>query len=111
MIREFVIMPEFEKQWKIMGLDDEDLRFVQEQLIKNPKSGSVIQGTGGLRKLRIAFKNKGKSGSGRLLYVDFMLNELIYLIYAYPKSESDNLTMEQRNNIKKMIKCIEDTTN
>lgn len=100
-------MPIFDKQWKTMGLDDSDLKNLQMQLLENPRIGSVIKGTGGLRKMRFAFPNKGKSGSVRVLYVDFVIAEAIYLIFAYPKSEKDNLTAEERNSIKNMIDRLE----
>ena len=101
------MMPIFDKQWRAMGLDDNDLQALQIELLKDPQIGSVIKGTGKLRKMRFAFPNRGKSGSGRVLYVDFVLAETIYLIFAYPKNEKDNLTDEERNNIKKMIEKIE----
>ena len=100
-------MPIFDKQWRAMGLDDNDLQALQIELLKDPQIGSVIQGTGKLRKMRFAFPNRGKSGSSRVLYVDFVLAETIYLIFAYSKNEKDNLTDEERNNIKKMIAKIE----
>lgn len=101
------MMPIFDKQWRAMGLDDNDLQALQIELLKDPQIGSVIQGTGKLRKMRFAFPNRGKSGSSRVLYVDFVLAETIYLIFAYPKNEKDNLTDEESNNIKKMIAKIE----
>ena len=101
------MMPIFDKQWRAMGLDDNDLQALQIELLKDPQIGSVIKGTGKLRKMRFAFPNRGKSGSSRVLYVDFVLSETIYLIFAYPKNEKDNLTDEERNNIKKMIEKIE----
>lgn len=101
------MMPIFDKQWRAMGLDDNDLQALQIELLKDPQIGSVIQGTGKLRKMRFAFPNRGKSSSSRVLYVDFVLAETIYLIFAYPKNEKDNLTDEERNNIKKMIAKIE----
>ena len=100
-------MPIFDKQWRAMGLDDNDLQALQIELLKDPQIGSVIKGTGKLRKMRFAFPNRGKSGSSRVLYVDFVLAETIYLIFAYPKNEKDKLTDEERNNIKKMIEKIE----
>ena len=107
MKRKFVMMPVFDKQWRDMGLDDNDLQVLQSQLLNNPQTGKVIKGTGKLRKMRFALPNKGKSGSSRVLYVDFVLAETIYLIFAYPKNEKDDLTDEERNNIKKMIDTLE----
>jgi mRNA-degrading endonuclease RelE of RelBE toxin-antitoxin system len=68
MTREFVIMPEFDRQWQKLGLDDNKLRKLQETLLQNPNAGNVIQGTKGLRTIRIAFAGQGKSGSGRVVY-------------------------------------------
>ena len=82
-------MPIFDKQWRAMGLDDNDLQALQIELLKDPQIGSVIKGTGKLRKMRFAFPNRGKSGSSRVLYVDFVLAETIYLIFAYPKNENE----------------------
>ncbi|MGE4585606.1 MAG: type II toxin-antitoxin system RelE/ParE family toxin [Sphaerochaeta sp.] len=67
----------------------------------------MLRGTGGLRKYRIAFPGRGKSGSGRVAYVDFTIHETIYLITAYPKSEKDNLSPKERKEIAKMIVVLE----
>lgn len=107
MRRKFVMMPVFDKQWREMGLDDDDLQRLQIELINNPQIGKVIKGTGKLRKMRFALPNRGKSGSSRVLYVDFVLAETIYLIFAYPKNEKDNLSDKERNEIKKLIEKLE----
>jgi hypothetical protein len=109
--REFVMMPEFDKQWRKMGLDEQDLKRLQEQLLLKPTAGEVISGTGGLRKIRFPFEGQGKSGSVRVVYVDFAVYEIIYLIFAYPKSKKDSLTKDEKNNIKKMIEHIEKSLN
>lgn len=66
-----------------------------------------MQGTGGLRKVRFAIDNRGKSGSVRVVYVDFVVYETIYLISAYPKNEKDNLSKAERNAIKSVIEKLE----
>ena len=107
MTRDFVMMPEFERQWQKMGLNDDNLQQLQEFLLQNPKAGNVIRGTKGLRKIRIAFDGAGKSGSGRVAYIDFTIHETIYLITAYPKNEKDNLSQAERNAIAKIIIKLE----
>ncbi len=107
MTREFVITKEFDNNWKNMGLTDNNLKLLQQELILNPQKGDVIQGTGGLRKLRVAFENRGKSGSGRVCYVDFAVYQKIYLITAYPKNEKENLSKAERNAISMMIEQLE----
>lgn len=68
-----------------------------------------MQGTGGLRKLRFALDNRGKSGSARVCYVDIVLRETIFLITAYPKNEKENLSKAERNNIRTIIEHLEQT--
>ena len=102
-VRMFYATSEFDKQWERMGLDDEDLRRLENEIAINPKVGAVIRSTGGLRKMRFAFDGKGKSGSARALYVDFVVYERIYLIYAYPKGQNDDISMEEKKTFKKII--------
>ena len=109
MQRTFIILPEFDKNWKSMGLSDEDLRRLENLILQDPEAGALMQGTGGLRKLRFAFENRGKSGSARVCYVDFVLRETVFLITAYPKNEKENLSKAERNNIRKVIECLEHT--
>ena len=108
MTRTFIMTQEFDKNWKAMGLTDDDLKALQEELILNPTKGDLMQGTGGLRKLRIAFEGRGKSGSGRVCYVDFAIYDRIYLITAYPKNEKENLSKAERNAIAAVIRQLED---
>ena len=103
---EFVMMPEFDRQWKRLDLAMRIFE-TQKQLLENPKAGSVIRGTGGLRKVRIAFPGRGKSGSGRVAYVDFTPYRTIYLITAYAKADKDTLSAVQRNEIANMIAMLE----
>lgn len=55
-------------------ISDDDYRAMQEALIVNPELGSVIQGTGGFRKLRWAKESTGKSGGKSHLLQSFSVN-------------------------------------
>ncbi|MDC7220345.1 MAG: type II toxin-antitoxin system RelE/ParE family toxin [Spirochaetales bacterium] len=66
----------------------------------------MIQGTGGLRKLRWALPGKGKSGSVRTLYVDFAYFEQIYMIACFKKNDKANLSDAEKNQIKSVIEKI-----
>ena len=46
MYKEFIILPEFDKQWKAMNLTDDDLRRLEDLILENPELGDVMQGTG-----------------------------------------------------------------
>ncbi|GHS89051.1 toxin RelE [Campylobacterota bacterium] len=105
--REFVLLPEFDKQWKRLWLGDDELAQLQSMLLNDPLAGDVVQGTGGLRKMRFALGSKGKSGGARVVYVDFAAYEKIHLITAYAKSEKDNMTKAERNNLAKLVEGLE----
>ena len=71
--------------------------------MKNPKIGAVIKGTDGLKKMRFALSNRGKSGSVRVCYVDLEEIEKTILITVYGKKEKDNLSLSERKSIRKLI--------
>lgn len=106
MKRTFIELPIFRSRWKAMGLNDDDLARLQRELLEDPKIGPVMQGTGGVRKMRFAFEDRGKSGSARVIYVDFEVYDKIYLITAYPKNEKDNLTKEERNELRQLMDIL-----
>ena len=106
MKRTFIELPIFRSRWKAMGLNDDDLARLQRELLEDPKVGPVMQGTGGVRKMRFAFEDRGKSGSARVIYVDFEVYDKIYLITAYPKNEKDNLTKEERNELRQLMEIL-----
>ena len=106
MTREFVFTTPFLNCWKALGLNEYDLKKLEEILIANPRIGAVIQGTGGARKLRIQLDGRGKSGGGRVIYLDVFEKEKLYLLFAYPKNMQENLTDEQKGIIKELIETI-----
>ena len=111
MTRIFVELPAFGKEWKSMGLTDNDLRRLQEELLVDPKVGKVMRETCGVRKMRFAFEAQGKSSSVRVIYVDFEIHEKLYLLTAYPKNEKDNLSKTERNTLKQLVGVLEQQLN
>lgn len=107
MKRSFVELPIFKSRWEALGLNEEDLLRLQIELLADPKAGDVMQGTGGVRKMRFAFEHRGKSGGVRVIYVDFEVYEKIYLLTAYTKNEKDDLTKKERSEIKQLIEVLE----
>lgn len=96
MIRTFIEVPLFTKRWREIGLGDSELQSLQIMLLKDPESGPVMEGTGGIRKVRFPLRNQGKSGSIRVCYTDFAEYEVTYLITAFEKKEQENLTTEEK---------------
>lgn len=63
----FIETPVFTAQIKAL-VSDEDHAALQCELTADPEAGDVIAGTGGLRKIRMAAKGKGKRGGARVIY-------------------------------------------
>ncbi len=105
--RTFIQTSAFMKGWKALGFNDDDLRRLENELLLNPKVGSVIRGTGRMRKMRFAFEDRGKSGSTRVCYVDFELKETIFFLAIFVKNELENLSKEERNILKQQIDILE----
>lgn len=108
MNRTFIEVPIFIKKWKELGLTDENLRELQNILLENPKAGKIIQGTGGLRKIRIPMEEKGKRGGARVLYVDIELKESIYFVNVYSKNEKEDLTEDEKKAFKAVVKILKE---
>ncbi len=87
-------------------MNDADLLNLQIMLLKNPQSGPVMEGTGGIRKVRFPLENKGKSGSVRVCYTDFEEYEVTYLITAFTKNDQENLSAEEKTVLKKLVKAL-----
>ncbi|EAA6231345.1 type II toxin-antitoxin system RelE/ParE family toxin [Klebsiella pneumoniae] len=103
---EFIETPMFTRQIKQIATDEE-LRELQKTLIESPDKGDLIQKTGGLRKVRMATGNQGKSGSARVIYF-LATTEVIYLVMAYPKSTKDSLTDAEKAALKMLTQQLKD---
>lgn len=106
--RTFIEVPIFSKRWAEIGLGEDELLALQILLLKDPQSGPVMEGTGGIRKVRFPLENRGKSHSVRVCYTDFEEYEVIYLITAFTKKEQENLSDEEKKVLKKLVKSLKD---
>lgn len=108
MNRTFKEVPSFTAKWKELGLTDENLRTLENILLKEPKTGDTISGTGGLRKIRIPMDNSGKRSGGRVIYVDIEVKECIYLLNVYAKNEQTDLTQKEKKLLKKLVEVLKE---
>ena len=103
MQRAFIKLPLFTRRWKELGLRDDELLRLQLLLLKDPAAGPLMEGTGGIRKIRFPLENRGKRGSIRVCYVDLEEEERIYLITAFAKAKQENLTDSEKAVLKKLV--------
>jgi len=101
----FIELPPFERR-RQSYLNDETFREFQKMLMKNQEFGDVIEGTGGLRKVRYADekRGKGKRGGLRVIYYWWQPGKQFWLFTVYNKDEMNDLTAEQRKVLKELLK-------
>ncbi len=106
---DFIEWQRFTKDWNNLLLDDDALNTLQLAMISDPKAGAIVEGTGGLRKLRFSPPTwkTGKSGAIRVCYVYFEDQAFVFLLRAYAKNEKDNLTAAEKKVIHRFIQQIQ----
>lgn len=100
----FVEAPAFARH-RESYLDDLGFRRLQVTLLQNPEGGSVIPGTGGLRKLRWtdSRRGKGKRGGLRVLYLHLQSDDEIWFFTLYDKDEVSDLTPREKALLRKVV--------
>jgi hypothetical protein len=106
--RVFIELPHFTKSIKEIENGEQIKRSLEIEILKNPEAGDLIQGTGGIRKIRIGDpkRNLGKSGAFRILYLDWPRLEITLLVLIFTKAKQENITSIQKNQIKELVQKI-----
>ena len=102
----FIELPAFAK-YRSEYLDDAGYSGLQQAMLKNPEAGDVIEGTGGLRKLRHGDprRGKGKRGGLRVIYYWWDGGRQFWLFTLYDKDEMENLSTDEKKLLKSMLKA------
>lgn len=88
-------------------LDDEGFRGLQDIMMQRPEAGDLIEGTGGLRKLRYpdVRRGKGKRGGLRVIYYWWDGGLQFWLFTLYDKNEAVDLSAGEKQALKRMLKA------
>jgi hypothetical protein len=100
---EFIETPTFTRLVTQLLTDDE-YREMQNILADDPQRGDIIQGGGGIRKLRHAVQGRGKSGGVRAIYYWVKDDHQIFMLVVYPKSKKDSLTDREVSILRELVK-------
>ena len=84
-------------------LSNEERAELIAYLAEHPNAGVLIQGTGGIRKLRWARGGGGKSGGIRVIYYFHSEMMPLYLLAAFGKNEKANLSAEEKQQLAKAV--------
>ena len=98
----YIETPTFTRQVTLL-LGDDEYRQLQNILVLDPEHGALIQGGGGLRKIRHAAQGRGKSGGVRAIYCS-LASKFIYMLVMYPKSKKDDLNAKETAILRELVK-------
>jgi hypothetical protein len=87
-------------------LSEAEQEAVVEMIARDPRCGVLIEGTGGVRKVRFGFGGRGKSGGSRVLY--FFHNETMptFLLGIFAKNEKENISKAELNALARIVEAI-----
>ncbi len=105
MKRTFKELPAFSRLVVSKEISDEQIRRVQVDIMNG--GGVVLEGTGGIKKIRCQGTGRGKRGGWRVFFADYDKAGLTFLIWAFPKNKSINLTSSQRKRLRTLKSKID----
>lgn len=79
-----------------------DLILLRDELIQNPFQGSPLGKNCYKVRMSIASKNQGKSGGARVITCVKIVNDVLYLLSVYDKSEKETLDEKELDILIKM---------
>lgn len=88
-------------------LTDEEYAKLQIDLCVEPEIGAIIKGSGGIRKIRVSFGKRGKSGGARIIYYWAVSREKIIMLDIYAKNEKENLTDNELKKLNNLLRELE----
>ena len=84
-------------------LTDDSYTELQAFLCRQPDSGDLIRGSGGLRKLRWRASGRGKRGGLRMIYYWRVEPERIYCLTLYAKNEMADLSTSEKRALRNLM--------
>lgn len=105
--RVFIELSIFKNKVEALGGVDL-LKAIQVEILKGPSKGDIVQGAGGIRKIRIARAGSGKSGGYRVFYLDLPEIGQTYLITILDKKDSENISDEEKSLLRSFAKKIKE---
>lgn len=90
-------------------MKQEEIDALVDFLAADPERGDLIQGTGGLRKIRFGTGGRGKRGGVRVVYYFHNDTMPVFLLSVFAKNEKDNLSKAERNALAKVARTIRES--
>src|SRR5690606_31347047 len=92
---------------KRVGATVDDVAALEQAIATDPAAGDLVPGLGGIRKIRFGIGNRGKRGGGRAIYFLIVSDDIVIMIFAYPKNAQEDLTPDQRKAALALLRGLE----
>jgi hypothetical protein len=91
-------------------LVDNDLAAMEQEILANPEAGDLVRGSGGLRKIRVGLRarGRGKSYGARVLYLDVPTRAVALLVAIFGKNEKSDLSPAELKQVAKQVKVLKE---
>lgn len=94
---------------KDAGMAEDERNAAVDLVADNPEAGDLMQGTGGVRKARLAGRGKGKSGGYRIVWYFGGGDIPVFLLTVFGKGEKANLTQGERNALRQLTTTLKES--
>ena len=103
----FIETAVFTREVTRLGLEP-DLVELQALLRHHPTAGVVVPGTGGVRKVRMGARERGrgKRGGARVHYLWLPAPRVIYLLVVYAKDSASTLSAAGKRQARRIVEAI-----
>jgi len=105
LMQTIVELPEFLRKSEKLFSSSERLSVIN-YLALHPAAGDIMQGTGGIPKLRWSAHGKGKSGGVRIIYYYHNESMPLFLLTLFGKGEKSNLSKSERSELAKFTTLL-----
>lgn len=86
--------------------DEEERMALIDHVARNPESGVIVPGTGGVRKMRWGRAGGGKRGGARVVYFYHHADAPLYLLLAYAKAKAEDMSADEKQEAKAITAAL-----
>ena len=88
----------------------EDILALEQEILANPEGGDLVQGTGGLRKVRLGQRQvrRGKRGGLRVYYLDLAASKVTHLVAIFGKREKADVSPAERKAVAALVRRLKE---
>ncbi len=91
------------------GMSEDERGEAANVISESPLGGAIMAETGGVRKVRLAGRGKGKSGGYRVIWWFGGDDIPVFLLSVFGKGEKDNLSKAECNALRRMTATLRES--